>query len=161
MPLTFADVAHVAPLKKKDCHAALGGGDPVHNSKVSCTCVCNLLQNFHWSASYRTPVNMGQVREIHNFSLPSMNPPEAFPMIAIFATDSPCMDVASHTGSQQLVSPIKPQLAMLSSMADAVEQGADGAVFARWRKLVLSAPVTFEVHREGDDRHWRTQNIRQ
>ena len=155
MPLTIAEGGRQAPFKKEDCSEALSRQAPY-------SCGCNLFwQNFFWCATYRTPVNMGQVKEIRKFHLPAMKPPDVFPMTTIFAVDDPKIDVTKHFGSLQRISPIEPQLALLMSMADAVKQGAVDTVLLKWRQIVLSAPVTFEVMAEGEPRYWRAQNIRQ
>ncbi|CAK0817571.1 unnamed protein product [Prorocentrum cordatum] len=153
MPLTIAQGGRQAPFVKEDCSDALSRGSPY-------SCGCNLFwQNFFWSSSYRTPVNMGQVREIVNYHLKS--PPNVFPMNTVFAVDSSDMDVTKHLGSLQRLSPIEPQLALLMAIADAVKQQAEDSILSKWMQVVLSAPVTFEVVLPGDMRYWRAQNIRQ
>ncbi|CAK0880249.1 unnamed protein product [Prorocentrum cordatum] len=155
MPLTIADGGRQAPFTKQDCLDALSRGS-------NYTCGSNLFwQNFFWSATYKTPVNMGQVKEIRRFHMSPMSPPEVFPMTTVFAAENPAMDVTMHLGSLQRLSPIEPQLALLMSMADAVKKEAEDSVLLKWRQVALSAPVTFEVQAKGDTRYWRAHDIRQ
>eukprot|EP00959_Pyramimonas_sp_CCMP1952_P445787 9333422-Pyramimonas_sp.AAC.1 len=55
----------------------------------------------------------------------------------------------------------EPVFAVLFSIAKAIQEGVDEKIRMRWRKVLLTAPFQFEVVPEGEERFWRSQNLRQ
>ena len=69
--------------------------------------------------------------------------------------------VTENLGSLQRVSPEEPVHALLFSIQEAIQAGCSDAILQRWRALLLTSSMVFEVIAPGDARYWRAQNLRE
>ena len=107
------------------------------------------------------PINPGTIQELQRFNLNPLAPPRHFTFQTVFAVETPKEDVSKTKGALQRVSPPEPAFAVLFSIRDAIVAGASDDVLMAWRRALLSAPFQFEVCGKGEDRFWRSQNLRQ
>lgn len=157
-PLSLSGGGSQAPFSQPSLSAALSG----QGSGGTYMCGGNYFwQNFTWLANHRLPINPGTIKELQTFSLKPMAPPRHFAFQTVFAVETPQEDVAKAKGALQRVSPPEPALAVIFSIQDAIAAGAADDVLMAWRRAILSAPVHFEVCAKGEDRFWRSQNLRQ
>jgi hypothetical protein len=118
-------------------------------------------QSFTWLANHRIPINLGKIREMERFNLKFDDPPSTLDWSVVVAVDSTASEVTKMRGSLQRVSHPEPVFAVLFAMQKAVEHKCDDEVMQRWRRLALNVCFQFEVVAPGEDRFWRSQNLRQ
>ena len=147
-----------AAFKQTDMNAVLNRDGPGLFYK----CGFNFMwQSFTWMTNHRVPINKGQIKELQRFALEPHNPPRHFPWETVIALDSATQDVMGAKGALQRMSPPEPAFAAIFSIRDAIVQDAGDDVLAKWRDALLTAAFRFEVVTAGDDRYWRSQNLRQ
>ena len=153
----MADGGAQVPFKQTDFHNALKGG-----SGREYHCGFNFFwQNFTWMANCRVPVNPGQIKDLQRFSLRALEPPRHLDFTTVIAADSDNMNIEKARGSLQRMSPPEPIFAVIFSIQEAINKNADEDILMAWRSAALSAPCIFEVVAPGDDRFWKSHNIRQ
>ena len=69
--------------------------------------------------------------------------------------------MTDNPGSLQRVSPEEPAHALLFSIQEAIQAGHGDDILKRWRALLLSSDMVFEVIAPGDARYWRALNLRE
>ena len=83
------------------------------------------------------------------------DPPSTFDFALTLALDRADQSVTDNPGSLQRVSPEGPVHALLFSIQEAIQAGHGDDILKRWRALLLSSDMVFEVIAPGDARYWR------
>ena len=157
--LGINDGGSQAAFSQADCTRVLSGGSP----GVQYKCGANSLwQDMLWLANHRVPINMAQIETIQKFQLVPHKPPPTMPFITTVALDGADMKVLQHKGALARLSPPEPQHALVLTLEYAINVAkVPDDVLMAWRKVLLTATFHFEVVQPGDDRFWRSQNLRQ
>lgn len=161
-PLTIAQGSAQAAFNDEDAKRALQvGGAGRYRAG------CNLLSHdILFSPTHRVPINKSQINEVRDYWLPLDNPPDVFAFDVVVAVDASevtadAPPLSSKFGSLQRLSPEEPVHALLFAVADAIARPVDDALLQKWLQLMLKISFTFEVVAVGEDRFWRSMNLRE
>jgi hypothetical protein len=158
-PLPIGQGGMEQPYCQRHCNTILPDWDEAAEIVEYC-CGGNFMWLCHtWLCNYRVPVNPGQITYIQKTKFPAHNPPASAPCRTKVAIADG--EAAWTPGSLQRLSPEEHGHAALLSLQEAIESNAEDAILQRWKRLLLTWPMSFERIPEGDARMWRAQNLRQ
>ena len=155
MPLAIKEGGNQTPFDKKDFKNTMQQRKPYRFGGSL------FMQNILWVANHRTPVNKRKIKDMGNFWFPYDNPPDVFPFDVVMCCGGEEENIQETWGAIERVSPEEPCHVALLSCQEAIQKKCSDDVLRRYRTMFLSVPCVLEAIPVGDDRYWRSINLRE